>query len=230
MGASSPSLGLALAIRLCSSEASSSGWPDSWLPGGISVSSSWLSLHSGTLVEAGLPPLLYWGVTAVGSRPPDTSLFGAKMRGIVQESGDKTVAWVVFSLNSCSNQLKEVRWMGTVWALTLCSFLTWICHYGSWNTCRAGCISVRDTHRLWCLSLRGCPALLKCQKTTNHGITDLHLPYWFCYLINYQYLSLSHIWNGILKYPSISHLLHGCKKSQRVCIDSAVERYKATLD
>lgn len=82
-GASSPSLGLALAIRLCSSEASSSGWPDSWLPGGISVSSSWLSLHSGTLVEAGLPPLLYWGVTAVESRPPDTSLFGAKMRGMV---------------------------------------------------------------------------------------------------------------------------------------------------
>lgn len=82
-GASSPSPGLVIAIRLCSSEASSNSWPGSWLPGGISVSSSWLSLHSARLGGTGLPPLLYWGVTAVESRPPDTSLFGAERRGLL---------------------------------------------------------------------------------------------------------------------------------------------------
>lgn len=94
-GPSSPSSGLALAIRLCSSGASASGWPDSWLPGGISVSSSWLSLHSGKLEGMGQPPLLYWGVTAVESRPPDISLCRAEMKRLLWDVGHYRVEFSI---------------------------------------------------------------------------------------------------------------------------------------
>ena len=103
-GASSPSTGLALAIRLCSSGASASGWADSWLPGGISVSSSWLSLHSGKLEGRGKPPLLYWGGTAVESSPPDTSLWRAEIE-----------AWISLQLLPVYVWLLYVKQVGWIW-------------------------------------------------------------------------------------------------------------------
>lgn len=42
---------------------------------------------------------------------------------------------------------------------------TWICYSESWSTCTGGCISVRGTRPLWCLSRRGRPALFGFEKT-----------------------------------------------------------------